>query len=67
MNWNWLQPEPSPKVLTPCIGVCTMGEDDLCMGCLRSGAEIAAWGGMSDAERQQWMDQVLPARAGWRS
>lgn len=49
-------------VLSPCIGVCTLGEDGLCRGCLRSGAEIARWTGMGDDERLRLMEQVLPER-----
>ena len=49
-------------VLTPCIGVCALDADGYCEGCLRTGAEIAAWRGLSDAERLRIMDEVLPAR-----
>jgi uncharacterized protein len=49
-------------VLSPCIGVCTLGDDGLCHGCLRSGAEIARWMQMGDDERLRLMEQVLPER-----
>jgi len=49
-------------VQTPCIGVCTLNEDGLCDGCLRTGDEIGAWLAMGDAEREHLMDIVLPAR-----
>ncbi len=49
-------------VLSPCIGVCTLGDDGLCEGCLRSGDEIARWLAMSAAERQRLMDVELPRR-----
>ena len=61
MNWNTLRIE-RPAVLTPCIGVCTLGSDGLCEGCLRTGDEIARWSRLSDPERRQLMDEVLPAR-----
>lgn len=51
-----------PAALTPCIGVCSLGDDGLCEGCLRTTAEIGAWGGLSDADRRRIMDQVLPLR-----
>lgn len=48
---------------TPCIGVCVIdSRSGLCRGCLRSLAEIAAWSGMTAAERQAVMAD-LPARA----
>ena len=53
-------------ILSPCIGVCALGEDDRCAGCLRSGGEIAGWVAMSDAEREYLMDVVLPAREAGR-
>lgn len=49
-------------VLSPCIGVCTMGDDGLCHGCHRTGAEIARWSQMNDDERLTLMEAVLPAR-----
>jgi uncharacterized protein len=49
-------------VLTPCIGVCELRTDGLCAGCLRSGAEIAAWSSLDDEQRRYLMDEVLPAR-----
>ena len=30
-------------VLSPCIGVCTLDDDGLCEGCLRTTSEIAPW------------------------
>ncbi len=51
-----------PAILTPCTGVCTLDEDGLCLGCHRTGAEIARWPQMSNAERLRLMDTVLPLR-----
>jgi predicted Fe-S protein YdhL (DUF1289 family) len=49
-------------VLSPCIGVCALGADGLCQGCLRTVDEIAAWSRLSDAERLHVMETLLPAR-----
>ena len=51
-----------PATLTPCTGVCTLGEDGLCQGCHRTGDEIARWGLMNDVERLRLMDTILPLR-----
>ena len=48
-------------VLSPCTGVCTLGDDGLCEGCLRTTAEIARWPQMNDDERLRLMETVLPA------
>ena len=54
--------EPSPPIATPCIKVCVVDDESgLCLGCLRTLAEIAAWSGYSDAERAAIMDE-LPDR-----
>jgi uncharacterized protein len=42
----------STPVSSPCIGVCSLDEQDLCTGCQRTGAEITRWGRMSDDERR---------------
>jgi predicted Fe-S protein YdhL (DUF1289 family)/8-oxo-dGTP pyrophosphatase MutT (NUDIX family) len=49
-------------VLSPCTGVCTLGDDGLCQGCLRTTAEIARWSQMNDDERLRLMEKVLPER-----
>lgn len=49
-------------ILSPCVGVCQLDPQGYCLGCHRTGDEIARWRGMSDAERAHYMDVVLPAR-----
>ena len=49
-------------ILSPCIGICRLGEDGYCEGCLRSGDEIASWVGMGERERRRILDEVLPLR-----
>ncbi|PWK92812.1 hypothetical protein BV497_00350 [Fulvimonas soli] len=55
-------PAPAVPPLTPCIGVCRLDPRGYCIGCLRSGEEIARWRGMDDAERRRYMAEILPAR-----
>lgn len=31
-------------VLSPCISVCALDENDVCIGCFRSAKEIGDWG-----------------------
>jgi len=38
--------------MSPCINVCSLDERNLCRGCYRSLAEIAAWSRMTP--EQQW-------------
>lgn len=67
MNWSLTSRAPQVPALSPCIGVCTLGADGLCEGCLRTGAEIGAWGQLPDAERRRIMSEVLPQRERWRA
>lgn len=49
-------------ILTPCIGICRLDARGYCVGCRRTGGEIAQWRNMDDAERRHCMDEVLPRR-----
>jgi uncharacterized protein len=50
------------SMLSPCVKVCAIEvATGLCSGCGRNRAEIAAWSGMSDAERGRIMTE-LPLR-----
>lgn len=51
----------TPRPSSPCIGICR-AERSYCVGCLRTLQEIAAWSGLSEAERLRILHDVLPAR-----
>ncbi|MAR58842.1 MAG: DUF1289 domain-containing protein [Porticoccaceae bacterium] len=34
---------PDSKTLSPCISICTLNEDSICLGCFRSMDEILDW------------------------
>ncbi|ARE39698.1 hypothetical protein RGUI_1557 [Rhodovulum sp. P5] len=53
----------TPAIETPCVQICNVDrESRLCIGCLRSIDEIAAWTRMSPEERRRVMDD-LPGRS----
>lgn len=52
---------PQP-VLSPCIGICQLDDNGLCVGCFRTGDEIGRWLGMSFEERETLLRVVLPQR-----
>ena len=54
-------------VLSPCIGVCMLDDEVICLGCHRTSAEIARWPQMGDDERLQLMETVLPHREAQRT
>lgn len=49
-------------VLSPCVGICRLDADGLCVGCRRTIDEIMRWRDLDEAERRRIMDHVLPAR-----
>ncbi|WP_022971092.1 CoA pyrophosphatase [Xanthomonas maliensis] len=56
--------ERAPRaLLSPCIGVCSLDAQGRCIGCLRTMDEIARWTRMTDRERQDHLEQLLPSRA----
>jgi monothiol glutaredoxin len=55
--------EPVPAVASPCIRVCTLDDDDICIGCGRSVVEICAWASMAAGEQQQVLAVSAARRA----
>lgn len=45
-------------MLSPCVGVCTLDESGLCLGCHRTAHEITHWLEYSDAERDEILDAL---------
>lgn len=40
------------RVKSPCVAVCALDEDDICLGCYRSADEITDWFMASDDEKR---------------
>ncbi len=40
-------------VASPCVHVCALDEEDICIGCQRNVDEITRWSGMQNDERRQ--------------
>jgi predicted Fe-S protein YdhL (DUF1289 family) len=47
---------------SPCTKVCTLDQDGFCLGCLRSGDEIAHWRDMSAEEQWQLLAELAERR-----
>ncbi len=45
-------------VRSPCVNICALDENDLCVGCYRTGEEITRWGHYSDDERREVLQKV---------
>lgn len=46
------------NVVSPCVAICALDENDICVGCHRSGDEITLWSQMSNDEKQRVMEKV---------
>ncbi len=57
-----LRSAPPAPVASPCVKVCVVdGESGLCLGCLRTLAEVAAWPRLDEARRAAILAE-LPGR-----
>jgi len=50
---------------SPCVDICRLDDDGYCVGCFRTGQEIADWLAYSPEQRLDIIKR-LPARAGNR-
>ncbi|MCW9059594.1 MAG: DUF1289 domain-containing protein [Gammaproteobacteria bacterium] len=50
------------RVASPCVRNCCLDEQDICLGCGRSLAEITAWGGSSDHQRRAILERAARRR-----
>jgi hypothetical protein len=45
--------EQERPVPSPCVHVCALDDEDVCIGCQRNVAEITRWGLMDNSERRE--------------
>lgn len=41
------------QLVSPCVSICALDEDDICVGCFRTGGEISIWGLLSNDEKRE--------------
>ena len=51
-------PKQEKPLRSPCVSLCALDINDICMGCQRSGQEISYWGRMTNEERRQVLDKA---------
>lgn len=54
--------DDNAPVESPCVRKCTLGQDDICVGCFRSIDEICSWGGASNDQRRQILHNTMRRR-----
>ncbi|MDX1692357.1 MAG: DUF1289 domain-containing protein [Ketobacteraceae bacterium] len=45
-------------VMSPCISVCALDENDICIGCFRSAKEIGDWGRVDNDGKRNILKNV---------
>jgi hypothetical protein len=58
------QQTTSNNVVSPCVSICALDDDDVCVGCHRTGAEITEWGAMNNAQKLAVMEKVRERESG---
>ncbi len=41
------------QLVSPCVSICALDEDDICVGCVRTGGEISICGLLSADEKRE--------------
>ena len=50
--------DPAPPVKSPCIEVCSLNDQDVCIGCYRTADEIIEWFSANDERKQEILAAV---------
>ena len=58
-----LTTESTTRLQSPCVRKYTLDDNDVCVGCFRNIEEICAWGGASNEQRQQILNQAATRRS----
>ena len=43
--------EDPNEVASPCVSICALNENDVCVGCYRTSDELTRWWGMNNTEK----------------
>lgn len=46
------------RVQSPCVNICALDENDLCIGCHRSSDEIMSWPRLGNEDRRRVLEKV---------
>jgi predicted Fe-S protein YdhL (DUF1289 family) len=52
------------RPMSPCLSICTLDEANICMGCLRTLAEIKGWATLSGSEQWTIVGELAERQAG---
>lgn len=46
------------EIDSPCIGVCCLDDNNICLGCYRNILEIKNWSILTDQQKQAVLDRI---------
>lgn len=49
--------QPEAPLRSPCVNVCALDDQDVCIGCQRTAAEITRWSRMDNPERRAVLER----------
>ena len=52
----------SAEPASPCVDICVLNDEDVCIGCYRSAQEITDWSQLDNAGRWRIIDKVRERR-----
>lgn len=55
---NSVLDEEAVLLASPCISICALDAEDICVGCYRSAQEITRWSVADNAERKQILESA---------
>jgi len=61
-NAHTMSQNTTTHIESPCIRMCCLDEQNICMGCFRSLEEILAWGNANHTERTQILENAAERR-----
>ncbi len=57
-------------VISPCVSICRLDKDNVCMGCYRTVEEVREWYNLSNEEKQKILDAIekrKPKKKWWEN
>ena len=56
--------DAAPPVKSPCIEVCSLSDQDVCIGCYRTANEIIEWFSANDERKREILADLSDRREG---
>ncbi len=55
--------DETAQIPSPCVRICCLDDNDICLGCYRSMAEILRWGEAENNEKRQILTNARSRRS----